>query len=86
MFKCQKFEDDKSDETEPRDLKCKRLDLRDNKKGKGLDKFEDKGEGENIRFIPFLFVVPLYKESNCPTNMCKKRKSLNYFVCISKIG
>ncbi len=38
---------------EPRGSKCQRLDARDNEEGKGLDKFESEGEGENIGYVSF---------------------------------
>ncbi len=88
VFKCQRFKDNRSDKTESRSLKCQRLDIYDNEKGERLDKFEDKGERENIEYVPFSFIASLFsrKESNRLTDMGEGTKSLNHFVCILKIG
>ena len=86
MLKCQRFEDNGSDKMEPRGLKRQQLDLRDDKEEEGLDKFEGKGEGKGIGYIPFFFIVFFQKESNCLTDMGKGIKSLNYLICIPKIG
>lgn len=40
MFKCQPFEDSKSDKTEAKNLKCPQLDVYDNEKGENLDKYK----------------------------------------------
>ncbi len=69
-----------------RGSKRQRLDLRDNKEGESLDKFEDEDEEEDIRYIPHLFIVPPQKKSNCPINRIEEIKSLNHLVYIPKIG
>ena len=86
MLKCQQFEDNKSDEMESRSSKRQRLDLRDNEKEEGLDKFEDKGKGEGIRYVPLPFVIFPQKELNRLTDMSKGIKSLNCYIYIPKIG
>ncbi len=86
MLKCQRFEDSRSDKTEPRGSKHQRLDLRDDEEGEGLDEFEDEGEGKDIEYILFPFVALPRKESNRPTDIGKGTRSLNHLVCIPKIG
>lgn len=89
VFKRQLYKDNESGKTELRDSKCQQLDKYDNKKGKVLDKFKDKNEKKNIRYVLFLFVTPLslpQKELNCRTDMNKGIKSLNHLVYIPKIG
>ena len=60
----------------------------DNKEGQSLDMYEGEDEKENIRYVSLFFLAlpPLWKESNHPTGMGKRIKSLNYFVYIPKIG
>lgn len=58
MLKGQQFKDKKSDKMELKSLKRQRLYLRDNKEEKDLNKFDDKGEGKSIEYIPFFFVAP----------------------------
>ena len=60
----------------------------DNEEGQSLDKFKDEDERKNIGYVPFPFVTfPCsQKKSNRPTNICKRTKRLNHFVCIPKIG
>ena len=86
MLKRQQFDDNESNETEPRDSKCQQLNVHNDKEEKSLDKFEDEGKGEDIKYIPLLFVVFPQKESNCLTNINKRTKSLNHLVYIPKIG
>ena len=62
MLKRQQFADSRSDKIEPRGSKCQQLDLRDNKKEKGLDKVEDEGKREGIGYVPLLFIAPFQKE------------------------
>ncbi len=69
-----------------RGSKCQWLDTRDDKKKESLDKFEGKGEKENIGYISLFFVTPSQKESNHLTDMSKTTKRLNYPVYIPKIG
>ncbi len=86
VLKRQRFEDSKSDETEPRGSKRQPLDSRDDEEGEGLDKFEGEGEWEDIEYVPFSCVASLWKESNRPTDMGEGTRSLNHLVCIPKIG
>ncbi len=86
MFKRQQFEDSKSEETEPRISKRQRVNVYDDKEGLSLDEYE--GEGEDIGYIPLLFVAlpPPRKKSNRPIDMGEGTRSLNHLVCIPKIG
>ena len=61
--------------------------MRDNKKRESLDDFEGEGEGENIGYVPLLFVAnpPLQKKSDRLTDFGEGTRSLNHLVCISKI-
>lgn len=61
----------------------------DNEEGQNLDKYEDEGKGEGIRYIPLPFVdllSPPQKESKCPTDLDKRIRSLNHHKYILKIG
>ncbi len=62
--------------------------MHNNKEGQSLDKYEGKGKGEDVRYVPLPFVTPPppRKESNRPTDMGEGTRSRNHFVCISKIG
>lgn len=53
-----------------------------------MDKYEDEGEGEDVRYIlsPFITLFPSQKKSNHLIDMGKRTKSLNHLVCITKIG
>ena len=86
MLKRQQFKDSGCDKIKPRGSKCQQLYIHDNKEGKGLDKFEDEGKRKDIRYILLLFVAPFQKESNYLIDMGKRTKSLNYLICIPKIG
>ena len=86
VLKRQRFENSRSDKMELRGLKRQRLDLRNNEEEKSLDEFEGEGEGKGIGYVPFPFIAPLQKESNRPTNMGKRTKTLNQLICILKIG
>ena len=80
VLKRQQFEDSSSEKTEPRGLKCQRLYAHGNEEGEGLDKFKGKGKGNIIGYVLFPFVASPQKESNRPTDMSEKTKSLNYLV------
>ena len=69
-----------------RGSKCQWLDLHDNEKEEDLDEFEGDGEGKSIGYVPLAFIAPPQKELNRPTDMGEGTKSLNDFLCISKIG
>ncbi len=86
VLKRQQFEHSGSDETELRGSKRQRLDLRDDEVGEGLDKFESEDEGEDIGYVLFPFIAPPRKESNRLTDIGEGTRSLNYLVCIPKIG
>ena len=86
VLKRQQFKDNASDEIELRGSKYQQLDSCDNEKEEGLDKFEGQSEGEDIRYVPFPFVAPPQKESNHPTDMSERTRSLNHLLCIPKIG
>ena len=86
MLKRLQFNNSKGDKTAQRVEKCRRLDERDNKEGYSLDKY--KGVIESARYVlsPFIALPPLsQKESNRPSDLGKRTKSLNHLVCISKI-
>lgn len=74
-LKRQRFKDSGSDELEPKSLKRQHLDARDNKGGKGLNKFGSKDEREDIGDIPLLFVASLQKESNRLTDINKEQRA-----------
>ena len=86
VLKHQRFENSRSDKMELRGSKRQQLDLHDDEKGEGLDKFEDEGKRKGIGYVPLLFVTPPQKELNRLTDMDKETRSLNHFVCIPKIG
>ncbi len=69
VLKRQRFEDNKSEETEPRVSKRQRVGMHDDEKGLSLDKYED--EGEDVGYVPLPFVAPPppRKESNRPIDM-----------------
>ena len=71
MLNHQQFEDSEREKTEIRVSKYQQLYIYNNKEGESLDKLENKGEGENIGYIPVLFITPPQKESNCLTNIGK---------------
>lgn len=86
MLKRLQFNNSEGDKTAQRVEQCRRLDERDNKEGYSLDKY--KGEIESARYVlsPFIALPPLSKkESNRPSDLGKRTKSLNPLVCISKI-
>ena len=57
ILKCQQFKHSRSDKTELRSSKCHQLYMRNDEEKKGLDKFESKSEGEDIRYILFPFIT-----------------------------
>ncbi len=60
--------------------------VHDDEEGLSLNEYED--EGENVGYVPLLFVAspPLpQKESNRLTDMGEETRSLNHLVCIPKI-
>ena len=59
----------------------------DNEKGQSLDEYEDVDDGDDIGYVPLLFVavLPLRKELNHLTDMGERTRSLNHLVCILKI-
>ena len=59
VLKRERFEDSKSDKTEPRGSKRPWLDTRNNEEGESLDKFENESEEKNTRYILFLFIANL---------------------------
>ncbi len=86
VLKCQRFEDSKSKEIEPRVSKRQHVGVHDNEERLSLDEYE--GEGEDVRYVPLPFVAPPSprKESNRPIDIGKGTRSLNHLVCIPKIG
>ncbi len=72
--------------TELRGSKCQRLDACDDEEEEGLDEFEGESEREDIGYVPLPFVAPPQKELNRPTDISEGTRSLNYLVCIPKIG
>ncbi len=60
----------------------------EDKKGQSLDEYESEGKGKNVGFIllPFVTLSPPRKESNHSTDMSEGIRSLNYLVCIQKMG
>ncbi len=86
MLKHQWFEDSGSDKWESKGSKRQRLDLCDDGEGESLDEFEGESEREDIGYVPLLFVAPLQKESNRPTDMGEGIRSLNHLVYILIIG
>ena len=60
------------------------MDVYDNENGQNLDKYEDKDEKEDIRYVslPFVTFPPPRKESNCLTGIGEGTKSLNHLICI----
>ncbi len=88
VLKRQRFEDSKSEETEPRVSKRQRIGMHDDEEGQSLDQYKGEGEREDIRYVPLPFVTlpPPQKESNCPTDMGEGIKSLNHLVYIPKIS
>ncbi len=63
--------------------------MNNNKERQRLDKYESKSERENIGYIPFPFVTPLFslqKELNSLTDMDRGIKSLNHFIYIPKFS
>ncbi len=88
MLRCQVFEDSKREKTEPKVSKCQHVSIHDNEKEQCLHEYEDKGEGEDIGYVLFPFVIfpPPQKNSNRLTDIGEKRRSLNQLVCMSKIS
>ncbi len=89
MLKCQRFEDGESEKRKPRASKRQRLGVHDDEEGQSLDKYKGEGEGEDVGYVPLPFVappLPLRKKSNRLTDMGEGTRSLNYLVCIPKIG
>ncbi len=86
VLKRQRFEDSKSEETEPKVPKHQRMGMHNDKERLSLDKYKD--ERKNVKYVPLPFVAPSppRKESNRPTDMGKQTKNLNHLVCIPKIG
>ncbi len=85
----EQFENSVSKKTKPRVSKCQCMGMHDDEKGQSLDKYDGKGEGKDIRYVPFPFIAPLslpQKESNRPTDISKGIRSLNHLVYIPKIG
>lgn len=89
----QQFEDSKSNEIKSKISKRQHIDIYDNEKRHGLDKYkgesEDEGEDEGIKYVFLLFVTyhpPSQKKLNRPTDLDKRTRSLNYLVYIPKIG
>ena len=84
----QQFKDSESEETEPRVLKRQRVGVHDNEKKQNLDEYEDEDERKDIGYVPLPFIAPLppQKESNRPTDIGERTKSLNHLVYIPKIG
>ena len=80
VFKRQQFEGSGSEKTELRGSKHQQLYARNNEKRESLDKFENEGEGEVIRYVPLLFIALPQKESNCLTDMGEETKSLNHLI------
>ena len=80
MLKRQQIKDSKSNKMESRGSKRQQLDLYDNEEEESLDKFEDENKREGIRYVPFLFVAPPRKESNCPIDMDKETRSPNHLI------
>lgn len=63
ILKREKLKDNRSNKMESKGSKCQQLDIYNNKERKDLDKFEDEGKGENIRYISFLFVnIPFFSQ------------------------
>ena len=85
MLQRQRFENNRSDETEPRVWKRQRLDERDNEEKNGLD--EDEGEIEGAKYVssPFIPLLLPQKMSNRPSNLGKGTKSLNHLIYVPKI-
>ncbi len=82
MLKRQQFEDSKSEETEPRVSKCQHVGIHDDEEEQSLDKYE--GEKEDVRYVPLPFIAPPppQKESNRPTDMGERTRSLNHLIYI----
>lgn len=61
--------------------------MHNDEKGQNLDKYEIKAKKKDVKYISLLFVTFLFlwKESNHPTDISKRIKSLNYFIYIPKI-
>ncbi len=69
---------------EPRIFKQQHVGVHDDAKWQSLNKYEDEGEGKDIRYIslPFVALLPPRNESNHLTDMGKRTRNLNYYVCI----
>lgn len=55
MLKRRQFKDSESGKTESSISKCQRLDINDNKKRQGLNKY--KGKHKCKRYVPFPFII-----------------------------
>ena len=86
VLKRKRFKDKESDKTKFKSFKHLKLYMRGNEEGKSLDKFGNKGEGEDIRYIFLLFIASPQKELNRPKDLGKRTKSLNQLIYILKIG
>ena len=85
ILKHQQFQDNGSDEIEPRGWKCHLLNEHDNKEVNSLD--EDKCEikgGSNV-FLPFIPLLLPQKVSNRTLDLGKGVRSLNHLIYIPKI-
>ena len=60
----------------------------DKKEGQSLREYMDEDEGEDIGYIPLLFITapPLRTEWNRLTDMGEGIRSINHLVCIPKIS
>ena len=64
--------------------KRQQLDKCNNKEKQELNKNKSEFEGDRfILFPPLALPLLPQKESNCPSDLGKRTKSLNHFVCIS---
>ncbi len=64
------------------------MDVHDDKEEQSLVKYKCEDEEKDIEYVslPFVTPPPLRKESNRLTDIDDGTKSLNYLVCIPKIG
>lgn len=86
MLKRQQSKDNESDETESSVSKCQRLDVYNDKKRQGLDKYKSEGEGKiHIHFLYMAYLLPPPKESNLLINLVEETRSLNHLIYIIKI-
>lgn len=66
--------------------KRQQLNMHNNEKEQGLDKYKSEGEGKRYVFLPFIVPFPpLRKELNRPTDLGEGIKSLNHLIYILKI-